>query len=131
MQRIAPTQVQVPMQDLGVKPHPRAKLGMKHKSQWGTGSVTSIQEEYLLLCSSRDGGEAPHYEHLKLRRHSLKTLGCDSVALNRVMCFGHGPGGYREPVSFRKGRQDSDLEAPTGSCRGGERPIQSGVCRKA
>lgn len=64
VQRIAPTQVLVPLLDLGVKPHPRAKLATKHcliatvSGVWGNG--TSTQEERLLLCRGRDSFKAPH-----------------------------------------------------------------------
>lgn len=130
VQRIAPTQVQVPLLDVGVKPNPRAKLAIKHclitnlSGVWG--NVTSTREEYPLLCSGSDSWGASHEEQLKLCRYSLKTLSWDLVDLNRVVCSGHCPGGYREPVSFRKGRQDGDLEAFLWSGRGGRRRIQLG-----
>lgn len=82
----------------GNQPSPRDKNRNKtlpdSKPQWGMGRC-NFAPGRKVFCFAMAGvaGEACHEDHLKLCRHSLKTLSCDLVALRRVTCLGHFPGG--------------------------------------
>lgn len=61
--------------------------------KWNIDPGGMTQEECLLLCRGRDSFKALHERAIETvrGRHSLKTLSCDLVVLNRVMCFGRCP----------------------------------------